>query len=1261
MPETLTAAKTWNESQHPRAENGQFGECASTGKGAQRKTRLEVTDSYGGQLYGHVTAEVDGQAAGRLDWESYEGRATIAFVEVAPRFQRQGIALELVNELQKQLGDKAKGIDWGTTTESGHKLQNAWFASQGLKPDTDGIANAGKENGKPAADIKQALDDTEFDFDSTDDAIRHHAKEAQKMGYSYVRFMEQDENDSSESVEVTRSIDDILKSTKAMPNALEELIEELTDCIKRFDPTQTRGDDGRWTAGASVGRGAKANRKLRAGTIREAKEKHGVSIPKDSTDVKISDDVNADVVATYTPKGGKKENVPFYHADYTARQKKVKFDRVAQLHKDLPGIDARLSSDIAEGGKDHDTAMALRLISKTGLRNGGEGGGGKVAAYGATSLLASHATVKGDKVILDFPGKDGVRNRHAVVDPILARHIEAKKAEGETSLFDTNDSRARDYMSKISDGKYKVHDMRTMYASALAADRVSKMPAPKDAAEAEQMRKRVGYVVSQHLGHEAYNREQASAKIDADAAKRKITLTPEKRNAAIASEVTASRARATKMSLTNYIHPDVFKAHDAFKSLDAEIKFAVSQPRDDEGKWTVISGHRVSISGKKIRKGQIDNAAVAFGLNADVHRALHHEYAKSQDGIQNSPDAKLLTDDHLYRTIAHAQHLAHVRGEQISGAHIREALEVHGKGGTHEGRRFAPLTPEQLAAPHHPSHALTQDEFLGVSTIHKGAHTTLVEAPDGAKVLLNNDEMVLGNAQEAKKDAHRVIVEKALKDGKNVPEHVLKDYRDLKQKYHGPPSADADLGPFKNIMPDETLIAFGDAIKAVEETPDSYKFGAYLVVFDSPDVSRHRDHFTKSTDYGFVDGETRPLMYNHGLDGTIGKTTIGRATLFIKDDGIWMDGEIKKRRGYLEKHIDRIGHGLTQRTNIKGHELPVFGTSSGATAHSVIRERSGDGHEIKQWHIGEASITPTPAEPLTGCGAIKSLGEFGDDVTAIIFGDELKMDGPFKFASTQIHLPSTLGEHLMTWGKENIPDEALAADGRENEPHVTVLYGLENDERETIQELVTGFGPIQLALGETAFFEAPDYDVVYCKVNSSDLFRLRGRLETLPHTSTHATYTPHATIAYVKSGMGKLFTGRYIDFPMDAVIPLPSMGNGFSVDVFYVSGKDGGLRPISTCDKAIKSGRVVSSDNHAHLSELVAKAKGALGDLEVWLKEHDDDEGEFDLRKLNRGFLPAYPANVSLGDAGEGADTKREEADLDEELLNIRLELARLT
>lgn len=51
----------------------------------------------------------------------------------------------------------------------------------------------------------------------------------------------------------------------------------------------------------------------------------------------------------------------------------------------------------------------------------------------------------------------------------------------------------------------------------------------------------------------------------------------------------------------------------------------------------------------------------------------------------------------------------------------------------------------------------------------------------------------------------------------------------------------------EQIMTD-TLIHYGSGIKTVEETETGWKFGGYLVVFDSPDISRHRDVFTRFTD-----------------------------------------------------------------------------------------------------------------------------------------------------------------------------------------------------------------------------------------------------------------------------------------------------------------------------------------------------------------------------------------------------------------------------
>lgn len=177
----------------------------------------------------------------------------------------------------------------------------------------------------------------------------------------------------------------------------------------------------------------------------------------------------------------------------------------------------------------------------------------------------------------------------------------------------------------------------------------------------------------------------------------------------------------------------------------------------------------------------------------------------------------------------------------------------------------------------------------------------------------------------------------------------------------------------------DTLVSFGGAIKSVEETATGWKFGGWLVCFDTHDVSSLRDRFTKSTDFDIQDGDRRSLYYNHGLDGTVKRTRLGDCHVSVKDAGVWIEGEIKKRDDYLKKHAESIA------VNIKR-----FGLSSGAPAHLVERERVAGGHEVKMWPIAEASITPTPAEPMTGCISLKSLLEIEEAEAAPPETDETK-------------------------------------------------------------------------------------------------------------------------------------------------------------------------------------------------------------------------------------------------------------------------------
>ena len=132
------------------------------------------------------------------------------------------------------------------------------------------------------------------------------------------------------------------------------------------------------------------------------------------------------------------------------------------------------------------------------------------------------------------------------------------------------------------------------------------------------------------------------------------------------------------------------------------------------------------------------------------------------------------------------------------------------------------------------------------------------------------------------------------------------------------------------------------------------------------------------------------------------------------------------------------------------------------------------------------------------------------------------------FASTQVNLPDDIAEKIRAHAA-TIPDESLAKDGREKEPHATVKYGLRSDRHNEVAKVLKGEKPISAKLGPVSMFAAnkehPDSDVLKLDVYSPDLHRLNKKVGSLPHTDTFPNYHPHVTLAYVKPGHGKKFVG----------------------------------------------------------------------------------------------------------------------------------------
>lgn len=158
-------------------------------------------------------------------------------------------------------------------------------------------------------------------------------------------------------------------------------------------------------------------------------------------------------------------------------------------------------------------------------------------------------------------------------------------------------------------------------------------------------------------------------------------------------------------------------------------------------------------------------------------------------------------------------------------------------------------------------------------------------------------------------------------------------------------------------MNKDLLVVFGDQIKDLGDG----RYGGYLVRYGSPDdTDLERDFFTSDTYFG--PHKQFDIHYDHGMDSKVGSRPVGRGEVKYDDVGAWLEFQLERRDAYEKAIEDMIAEGK-------------LGLSSGAVGHLVEREQVGKSYWIKSWPIGEASVTPTPAEYRNMVSRIKSLVE----------------------------------------------------------------------------------------------------------------------------------------------------------------------------------------------------------------------------------------------------------------------------------------------
>lgn len=134
----------------------------------------------------------------------------------------------------------------------------------------------------------------------------------------------------------------------------------------------------------------------------------------------------------------------------------------------------------------------------------------------------------------------------------------------------------------------------------------------------------------------------------------------------------------------------------------------------------------------------------------------------------------------------------------------------------------------------------------------------------------------------------------------------------------------------------------------------------------------------------------------------------------------------------------------------------------------------------------------------------------------------------YDYSSCHVDVPSPYAEEIVAWGREAIPDDDLFVTqraptfGREDEVHITILYGIHGESADPVRKLMEGFGPVRVDLGSVAVFSNPlKFDVVVIEAFSDDLCRLNDLLQrNVKFTNKYTYYNPHVTVAYVQKGKG---------------------------------------------------------------------------------------------------------------------------------------------
>ncbi len=181
----------------------------------------------------------------------------------------------------------------------------------------------------------------------------------------------------------------------------------------------------------------------------------------------------------------------------------------------------------------------------------------------------------------------------------------------------------------------------------------------------------------------------------------------------------------------------------------------------------------------------------------------------------------------------------------------------------------------------------------------------------------------------------------------------------------------------------------------------------------------------------------------------------------------------------------------------------------------------------------------------------------------------------FKFGSTQADVPkdSEAGTALAA-ARGKIDPKDLMADGLEEEPHVTVRYGIKGEDTSPLRKFIAAQKPFTVTLGKTASFKPSEHSdgaaPVIVPVDSPELRQLEAAMDKHGDFAERSfpDYKPHVTLAYVNPESARKYEGSSA-----------TEGKKFLVTAIAITDRDGKKETVKLGNQQtapLKAGDVVA-------------------------------------------------------------------------------------